>query len=1250
MLQKLSQNQPLSRYPPWFLPNGLIGSRRTVTVVADFLSVNPESYSTSYTYIPFQFTSAGTLLPVRVWSQTALSAEGQSSAGLRYGSLAAAVLFFVAYAACLFLKIREIQGLRHFVNDWWNCFAVVHFVLVLLTFLFFALASFASDVPTVSRQVGKDGAVTVESAWLSGDLTETLNEKAAAVAAVHTKNQLFWTVAAITIFCGCILTIQYLQVWGGAAAKTMNWTMKRLLLPVLMCMCFMLVILLLFVAIGNICFGVDNRAFAGFYESLTASAAFLLGGTVGNFDVYDIVANHRVFAGLYFGPLFILFSFLCFNILVALILKIYELCAEEVEKAMKKRRKQESEFKPTRLERWMHGLSSVRKQLESSLASMKSKERIVDIASEDSETEEEEENFDGAPRYPAWMWQSMGLPNPYTKEGWIDPHAWSEYQQMYGAWGDSSSQAADAAMQDGWINPEDYYYMQNTTNVTPQMPELDKIHRVVQYQQAPDRETSWHKMTCVAFLVVLVLLLSWQLMVTASLDLRKSVDAALRRTAWTPVPQTFAFDDQVLGLKPLTLTVLAPPRSFSAIHSVDDLHAWLGSEHGLFFFLRKTTPAEFWSQIFATDATTSDGGGSRPFVVNSWATLPLPYSVRLRVHLSSASTYPTEMQFVAATSDTFDLFLDASWTEEALLTALQSLESQKIVRSVCNSLEISFLFYSNFSSRNQLSLTSLVFDISSGGTVKTTLNVPSMVLRPYDSQHGGVPLILQSFIALMLVFFLCGGLFALYKFFRDDPLKRCGARTFCFRFLLFFFDNLFNLLDLVLLLLFLVAIIFWTSYAFRDVQKIYFTTSGIGYAIGSDSDASSASSSSSSSPSPETGGVARALSATVRGAQLYPELNSLFSSVSAAQSVLEVYGQLSGGVVILAFMRTLRLFEKRKRMVVLFFTVVEASYHLLFMFCALVAVYVGLAFTCYLSFGTVVSGFASVRASFVSSFLLLVGYMPLADLFAANNAVAAIFLYPVLFLVNLVFLALFLSILLRSFAFRLGEVETADALLGRPPRTLGESIKVFFRELVCQFEAQPAAPSRSPSPHSQPPAGMSPGMKGDDEESLDEFAAVRAFDKQAREMRKRPVKTFETPKETMTTQLTDEQWTKLAPKVREWAVVEAGEFADVFRRLCVQLDLAGSEKVAFVQQTEKKYFEQLSALAKEVQQQEEHLSHRLAVYKNNLFVEQRKLATYTTYLEQALDERKSEAEMLRRELELLQAKTQETDFLSSKKR
>lgn len=57
--EAISQSEPLSRYPPWFVPNGLISSRRTVNVVVDFLSINPYTSSTSYTAISFQFNSSG---------------------------------------------------------------------------------------------------------------------------------------------------------------------------------------------------------------------------------------------------------------------------------------------------------------------------------------------------------------------------------------------------------------------------------------------------------------------------------------------------------------------------------------------------------------------------------------------------------------------------------------------------------------------------------------------------------------------------------------------------------------------------------------------------------------------------------------------------------------------------------------------------------------------------------------------------------------------------------------------------------------------------------------------------------------------------------------------------------------------------------------------------------------------------------------------------------------------------------------
>ncbi|PFH38239.1 hypothetical protein BESB_005800 [Besnoitia besnoiti] len=1272
MLENLSQHQPLSRFPPWFLPNALIGNRRTVNVVADFLSVNPESYATSYTAITFQFTSAGSLT-WRVRSRTALSSEGKNLAGVRYGSFGIAVAFLLAYLWYQYVQVRVAGGFRPFVKDWWNAFAVVHLLLVLLTFAFFLLASFVTSVPAASGVFTEEGFQTVQSEWLKGDLTESFNEKAATVERVATFSQLFWTMAAIGTLCGCVLMIRYLRVWGGAAAKTMDWTLKRLFLPTLMCIAFMLVVLSLFVAIGNISFGIDNRAFAGYYESLTASASFLLGGTVGNYNVYDIVEDHRIFAGLYFGPLFILFSFVCFNILVALVLKTYDYCAEEVEKSMKKQKKKEDDYRQTRLGRCMHGLSTFWNEVSAGITSTHANEKIVDLASESSQGEKEEADDDEPPQYPGWMWQSMGLPSPYTEEGWIDPHIWSEYGPLYGAWGECYDIYGGTAAEGGWMNADDFYYMQYADMQSqPAIPEIDKIQRVVQYKQADDRETSWHKILWTSFLCVLVVVVSWQVLISSALPLQNSVNAALRRTTWTPPPTSYTFDDQSLGLKPLALTVLHPSRPFTSIQTADDIHSWLGSETGFFYFLRKTTPSDFWEKIFAAGATTPDNATSRPFLINSWGSMPLPLSVRLRLRLSSTtSTYPLSFNFLATDASTYDLFLSSGSSDDELLALLKRFETKKLVRAACSSLEISFLLYNNFKKRNQVSLASIKFDVTSGGSVKTVVHVPSMGLKPYDKQQGGAAIILQSFVLLMLLFFVASGLYLLYRSFHDAPLDHINCGSVCFRLFSYFCDNFFNLLDLVLLTLFIAAVVLWCFFAFSTVHRIYFTTSGSGFAFSAGTTeapqaapeeapqtapeeapqaapeeapqaamfakrAAAAAASGEASPeafagsssSPDAGAGA----APGADSALYQEMNGLFSSLREAQHLLEVYVQLCGAVVGLAFMRTLRLFEKRKRMVVLFFTVVEAFQHLLFLIFTLFFAYLGLVFTCYLSFGSDVDAFAGVQASFVSSFLLLLGSFPLSDLFRANGSVAAIVVYPFLFLVNLIFLSLFLSVLLRSFAARLGEVESAEALLARPPRTLMQSVRLFFKELVCQFEAPAAAPAAR-----TPPAAEA----GEEEESLDEFAVVQEIDEAARKRRNKPLKVIEVPKEIVTTQLTDEQWIKLPPKVREWAAVEAGEFADLFRQLFVQSELAGEKKVGFIQQTEKKFFEKISVLAKEVEQQEAHLGHRLAVYKNNIRIEQDKLANYTTYLEQALDERQRELEMLRRELELIKTRAEE---------
>ncbi|PHJ15105.1 polycystin cation channel protein, partial [Cystoisospora suis] len=169
-------------------------------------------------------------------------------------------------------------------------------------------------------------------------------------------------------------------------------------------------------------------SFPFFACSLTSSAAFLLGGTVGNIDVYSIVKNHRVFAGLFFPPLFIVFTFVCFNVVVALFLKTYDYCADEVDRSLKRHPKREDEFRRTRLERWTRAIAVFYREFMTELFSTKARQKVVDIASEsskssDKEEQEDEDEDDKLPQYPAWMWESIGMQNPYTAEGWIDPHA-----------------------------------------------------------------------------------------------------------------------------------------------------------------------------------------------------------------------------------------------------------------------------------------------------------------------------------------------------------------------------------------------------------------------------------------------------------------------------------------------------------------------------------------------------------------------------------------------------------------------------------------------------------------------------------------------------------------------------------------------------------------------------------------------------------------------------------------------------------
>ncbi|PHJ19333.1 polycystin cation channel protein [Cystoisospora suis] len=878
-----------------------------------------------------------------------------------------------------------------------------------------------------------------------------------------------------------------------------------------------------------------------------------------------------------------------------------------------------------------------------------------------------------------------------------------------------------------------------------------------------------------------------------------------------------------------------------------------------------------------------------PFVVNNWNVILLPYPVRLRLTLSEASKYPLDLKFLQASTDSFliyDHYLSAAWDFKTLLEKLQTLSREKILRDISSSLEIRFLLYNNFSQRNQLALCYIKFQRTpprgrgqGDGILHLSYNVPSLTISPYDTAHTSsvVPTIAFQVIALcMLVFLILSGVVSLVAYFKEPLPPHTEFHGFGFRLVSYFFDDLFNLLDLSLFLIFTISVFLWLAFSLNSIHSIHFLPSDTGFSLDSSSSSSSRasprslsthqedfeiSSSSSSfsslgaslrhlfplenlgevpypsmraersnrtasggtsfldtttlpipsgsyeeedpsllyrrtrrrdvfddqqaqysfivdnsllsgeeersnmrregeikdmkgrffssiddslppgvtassshiedheaslSPTSITEGpppnrhpshtafhslmldnfgeekdrrsikrderrnrkdrrrVGRSLASSDAPPQsgdtttpttpgggengteggeggekeeseeerkkIYSEMNALFSSFDQAYSLLDVYFQLVGAVIALSFLRTLRLFEKRKRMIILFFTVSETAENLLFVFFSVFFLYAGLVFACYLSFGFRISDYSSLRASFVSSFLMLLGCFSISDLFSANKPVAGIVIFPYLFIVGVVSFGCFLAVLLRSFVTRLGEVETAEALLNargdNPPRSLSESFRLFLDELLCR--------SSTPSPSSPPPTGGGDqGREGEqgggeydntnkyDAESVDEFEIMKDIDEQARKRRNKPLKVAELPKEVFTTQLTDEQWSKLAPRVREWAVYEVGEFIDVFRKLETQSNLAGTKKLPFIQQTEKAFYEKVISLDKETQQQESHLSHRLAVYKNQVLVEQEKIANYTRYLEQALDDRQRELEMLRREFDLLQTKAEE---------
>ena len=60
----------------------------------------------------------------------------------------------------------------------------------------------------------------------------------------------------------------------------------------------------------------------------------MLGGILGNYDVYTMASVDPVLAGIFFVPLFLLFSVFWFTFLTAMVLRKYDFCAQSIDQSL----------------------------------------------------------------------------------------------------------------------------------------------------------------------------------------------------------------------------------------------------------------------------------------------------------------------------------------------------------------------------------------------------------------------------------------------------------------------------------------------------------------------------------------------------------------------------------------------------------------------------------------------------------------------------------------------------------------------------------------------------------------------------------------------------------------------------------------------------------------------------------------------------------------------------------------------------
>ncbi|CDJ36378.1 uncharacterized protein EMH_0082190 [Eimeria mitis] len=502
--------------------------------------------------------------------------------------------FMFLYLLCEYMEMKKL-GFKSWLKGGWTIFLLFHLLVLFGLLSAFAAVQFIAVLaPEIKTAVAGDGYYNIleaPSAISGSGFFQLVDNYYSLFRANDAAQQACIIFGSLTGLTGCVLVTRLIPATAGIGTKSLQMTFHKVKFYIVASSVGMLAIVLVFVSLGNISFGVVTRSFTGYYErqahttltlslaqafafaprftsleydgqqkggiDLTTSAAFLLGGTLGNYNLYTMTSVNPILAGIFFVPLFLVFSAFGFTVVTAVVLRKYDFCAESVQQGVIKYKLGGQDVFRTRYE-WLvhsvksgctgfwkavtgcwktqrvalldepanHGLDDDIEEARKLKEKKKAKRRLrflgkkkgKDFYRREQHEEEErssvEEDDNSPPQYPPWVWNVIGMEDPRNKyafqsgderEFYVDPASIGAYSRTYGRF--SGFNVAGVTDRSNWYFTPD---IPCTHLAEDPAPSVAKVYVLVRNQIQEDHEDAWKKLFVIAFVAIIVATVSLQ--------------------------------------------------------------------------------------------------------------------------------------------------------------------------------------------------------------------------------------------------------------------------------------------------------------------------------------------------------------------------------------------------------------------------------------------------------------------------------------------------------------------------------------------------------------------------------------------------------------------------------------------------------------------------------------------------------------------------------------------------------------------